>query len=112
MSPLERTRSALVRLLSTSPTWGLNWTQAILILGGGRLVLSLRCPLALLPHLAALLTRATSVSFGSQYVRESGIQVDIVRVRIGVSRIANVGLDMVAFGFDNGMGDGSEGVRR
>lgn len=102
VSPLERTRSALVRLLSTSPTWGLNWTQAIFILGGGRLVLSLRCPLALLPHLAALLARATSGLIGSGYVGEGRMQVESVRMNIGVYRIENVGLDMFAFVFDNG----------
>lgn len=102
VSPLERTRSALVRLLSTSPTWGLNWTQAILILGSGRLVLSLRCPLALLPRLAALSTRATSGLIKSGYVREIRVQVESVRVKIGADRKENVGLDMFAFVFDNG----------
>lgn len=102
VSPLERTRSALVMLLSTSPTWGLNWRQAILILGGGRLVLSPCCPLALLPHLAALSTRATSGLIGSRYVRENGIQVEIVRMRAAVDRIEDVGLGIFAVVLDKG----------
>ena len=60
--PLARTRSALVMLLSTSLTWGLNWRQAILILGDRYELLFLSAspacgPVrALLPRDATLLT--------------------------------------------------------